>query len=315
MKRVTFYGLLVSPVLFFYSYYLISNYVFGDQIVYRALYEALSNISFLEVPLVAEQYISASDVLSYYLLWIGAILGIDKDIYIALANVLLLLSLYVLARRHGVNHSMIALMMCNYYVIVLMTGAERLKFAFIFLFLAAVVRGRQLKILLGLLSIFAHLQSLIFLASLALNHYKNIILRLLHGNLRKKSVFAVVGAVLLGAMLFYIKLDSIEGKFESYREGGAFAEVLQIAVFMLAGLFFIKNKFGFFISLLILMLSTIFIGGSRVNMIAVFVGVYLFWIEGKGNHPFIYIIMIYFAFKSVPFVLNILNYGNGFYGV
>ena len=315
MKKITFYGFLASPVLYFYSYYLISNYVVGDQIVYRALYEALSSASFLEVPFVAEQYISAFDSLSFYLLWIGAVLGVDKDVYIALANTLLLLALYVLARRHNVNNSMIALLMCNYYVIVLMTGAERLKFAFIFLFLAALMRQKKWNILFALLSVFAHLQSIIFLTSLALNQYKNIIWNLLRGNLRRKSFFSVVGALALGVVLFYSRLDAIEGKYNYYSQSGALAEVLQIAVFMLVGLLFIKNKFGFFISLLVLMMLTFFIGGNRVNMIAVFVGVYLFWIEGKGNHPFLYVTMIYFVYKSVPFVSNILNYGNGFHGV
>lgn len=315
MKKITFYGLLASPILYLYSYYLISNYVFGDQIIYRELYESFSGASFLEVPFVAERHISAFDSLSFYLLWIGAALGIDKDVYIALANTLLLLALYVLARRHSVNYSMIALLMCNYYVIVLMTGAERLKFAFIFLFLAALMRKKKWNIFFALLSVFAHLQSLILLTSLALNQYKNIIWNLLRGNLRRSRISSVVGALVLGLVLFYSKLDAIGEKYNYYSQSGTFLESVQIILFMLAGLLFIKNKFGFFISLLSLMMLTLFIGGNRVNMIAVFVGVYLFWIEGKGNHPFLYVTMIYFAYKSLSFVSNILSYGNGFYGV
>ena len=300
-------------MFFGYSYFLILNYVGGDQASYRALYEALSITKFLDVPFVAEKYIIASDWLSFYLLWMGAVLGINKDIYIALANTLMLLFLCLSARKSGVNYPMIALLMCNYYVIVLMTSAERLKFAFIFLFLAVLVRQKKWKILFYLLSVFAHLQSLILLASVALNYYKSIIWKLLRGGLWKKGVFSAVGAVVLGGAFFYIKLDSIEAKFKSYSDYGAFVEVLQIAVFMLAGLFFIKNKFGFFVSLLVLIIAAFLVGGHRVNMIAVFFGVYLFWIERKGNHPFLYVVMIYFAIKSMPFVLNILNYGNGFH--
>lgn len=304
---------LVGVVSYFFSHWLISNYLYGDQVYYRALYEALSSTSFLDVLSVAEQYIKASDALSFYLLWVGAIFEIDKDIYIALANTVLLLLLYVLARRHGINYSMIALLMCNFYVIVLMTGAERLKFSFIFLMLAALARGRKSKIILFLLSIFAHLQTLIFLASLALNHYKIIILDLFRGVFRKNGVVSLVGVMTLGGALFYGQSNAIEEKFRSYAQAGALTETLQIFLFLLAGLFFVKNKFGFFVSLLALMMLTLFIGGNRVNMIAVFVGVYLFWIEDKGNHPFLYATMIYFALKSIPFVLNIMNHGNGFY--
>ena len=315
MKKTTFYGLLASPVLFFYSYYLISNYIYGDQTSYRALYQALSDASFLEVASTAQQYIGASDILSFYLLWVGAILGIDKDIYIALANTLMLLLLYFLARWNAINYSMIALLMCNFYVVVLMTGAERLKFAFIFLFLAALAHRKKTRVFLAVSSVFTHLQSLILLASLVLNNHSEIIRHLLRGSLKKKAALSVVGAFILGVVLFYIQLDAIGEKFYVYSESGALAEVFQIVVFLMLGLFFIKNKFGFFIALLALMILAFFVGGNRINMIAVFVGVYLFWIEGRGNHPFLYIIMIYFAFKSVPFVINILNHGNGFYGI
>ena len=315
MRKIHLHLIILIPIFFGYSYLLISNYIYGDQNSYRALYEALSGTEFLDVPSISERYISASDWLSFYLLWVGAILGIDKDIYIALANTLMLLLLYVLARRNAINYSMIALLMCNFYVVVLMTGAERLKFAFIFLFLAALAHRKKTRIFLVASSVFAHLQSLILLASLVLNHQKEIIRHLLRGSLKRKAVLSVVGAFIVGVVLFYIQLDAIEAKFNAYSENGALAEVFQIAVFLMLGLFFIKNKLGFFITLLALMMLTFFVGGNRVNMIAVFVGVYLFWIEGRGNHPFLYIVMIYFAFKSVPFVINILNHGNGFYGI
>ena len=315
MKKIHLQVLVLAPIIFGYSYFLISNYLYGDQNSYRALYDALSVVDFLDVPIIAERYITASDWLSFYLLWPGARLGIDKDIYISFFNTIMLLCLYVLARRHGVGYVMIALIMCNFYIIVLMTGAERLKFAFVFLFLAELVHSRKFKASFFLLSILSHLQSFILLVAASLNNYKDLFLKLLRGSLRKKLVPSILLALIFGAILFYVKTEAIAQKFESYREGGALTEGLQIAIFMAIGLIFIKNKLGFFICMLALMVGTIFIGGQRVNMIAVFLGVYFFWLERKGNHPFLFFIMVYFAFKSVPFVFNILNYGNGFHGV
>lgn len=307
--------LMLAPVFFGYAYFLTSNYIYGDQIHYRLLYDALSDADFWDVPLVSLRYISASDLLSFYVLWVGAGLGIDKDIYIALANTLMLSELYLLARRCGINYSMIALLMCNFYVIVLMTGAERLKLAFIFIFLAALADQKKWKMAFGVGSIFLHLQSIILLASLVLNYYKYMISKALHGRLPKRDFLIFVSILFLVWILLYNMLDSINSKFESYSEGGSLAGALQIAIFLLAGLLFINNRFGFFISLLPLMIATLFIGGERVNMIAVFAGVYLFWVERKGNHPFLYVTMIYFLFKSVPFVSNILKYGDGFSGI
>lgn len=315
MKKIHLQLLFLAPIFFGYSLFLISNYLYGDQSIYRELYDALSVADFLEVSVIAERYITASDWLSFYLLWSGARLGIDKDIYISFFNTIMLLSLYVLARRHRVGYAMIALIMCNFYIIVLMTGAERLKFAFVFLFFASLVYSRRFKALFFLLSILSHIQLLILLAAASLNSHKDLILSLLLGSLRRKFVPPFLLFLIVGAILFYLKIEAIAQKYESYREGGALAEGLQIAIFLVFGLIFIKNKFGFFICMLLLMLGAFFIGGQRLNMIAIFIGVYFFWLEGRGNHPFLFFIMIYFIFKSVPFVFNILKYGNGFHGV
>lgn len=50
-------------------------------------------------------------------------------------------------------------------------------------------------------------------------------------------------------------------------------------------------------------------------MIAVFADVYFFWGDvEKIIYSFI-VLMVYFSLKIVPFFFNILNYGNGFYGI
>lgn len=122
----------LSPFLFVYSYFLIVYYTEGDRFGYRALYEALSNANFSEVPEISTMYVNASDWLTFYILWIPAKSGINKDFFIACSNLLLLGCLYLALVRHRINYALIALFLLNYYVIVLMTGAERLKFSMIF---------------------------------------------------------------------------------------------------------------------------------------------------------------------------------------
>ncbi len=315
VKRIHLQLLGLAPLIFGYSYFLISNYLYGDQVSYRGLYAALAATDFLDIPITAKNFIDASDVLSFYFLWIGAHFGIDKDIYISLANTLMLLSLFVLARKYNINYTMILLLFCNYYIVVLMTGAERLKFAFIFLFLSDIVRDRKLKIPFLVSSVFAHLQSLILLPSLVFIAYKdNLSSFLKKRNFRPMTIISFLAVGVIGGLLFYSNIDEVATKFDLYEKEGSVFSSLQIVVFLSLGLFFIKNKLSFFIVLLPLLLATFFIGGNRVNMIAVFVGVYMFWREQRGNHPFLYIVMIYFFFKSIQFILNIVDYGEGFYG-
>lgn len=313
MKKIYIQLLFIVPVFFIYSYILISNYTHGDQYIYRALYDALASASFRDVPSVAESYVDASDFISFYILWLGAYLGVDKDIYISFANTLILALLFIIARKYSINYTMIVLLLCNYYIIVLMTGAERLKFAFIFLFLAEIFHRQKWKIFFLVLSVLAHLQSIILLTPLAFQRYGELIRNLMLGHLHKSRFIALLVIGFIGVILFYYNETAMTVKYYAYSEAGALEESLQILLFMSLGLVFIKNRVSFFIVLFPLLMGTLFIGGNRLNMIAFVVGVYMYWLEKKGNHPFLYIIMIYFALKSVPFVYNILKHGSGFY--
>lgn len=306
--------LLLLPVFYCYSYILISNYTNGDQFIYRALYSAFTVTNFQDVMEVSRLYVSAEDILSSYILWIGASIGIDKDIFISIINAGLLLCIYVIAKKYRVKRSMLFLILTNYYLIVLMTGAERLKFSFVFFLIAVVVETRTIKIGSLVAAIFAHLQATILIGSLALG----IILgRIKQNFVRSKNyLIAILGSLavlaVFAAVLYYQK-DAINLKFNAYLiDQSSSIEMLQIAIFLFAGLIFINDKKSFSISIMPLALLTTLIGGSRVNMMAVVIGVYWFWREGKANHPFLYGTMLYFSIKTIPFVERIFLYGNGF---
>lgn len=317
MKRKTAYILLLIPLFFAYSYFLISNYTYGDHRSYRPLYKALAYADFSEVFEVSQHYITANDGFSFYILWLGAIAGIDKDIFIALANTILLLGLYITANKYNINKTMFFLMLTNFYIIVLMTGAERLKFAFILLILAEITEKKWLKVIFSSLSIFAHLQSLILIGSTILGSFSQKIIDALRGNkLPVRIVFSFFAVVLLGLFFVYYKQDDIWLKFRSYASDVIqFSEIFQIAALLIAAVYFAKNKIALLFSFIPLGVSVLILGGQRVNMIAVIVAILFFWKEGKPNHPFMYALMLYFSIKSIPFVSNIINYGDGFYGI
>lgn len=312
--RTSVVVLLVSlPLLYLYSYFLISSYLYGDQLNYRLLYQALANASASNVIRISRSLISAHDGLSFYILWVGAQIGISKNVFIALCNVLMLILLYNLARRHHANYSMITLLLINYYIIVLMTGAERLKFAFIFLLLAASSRQRRYTILMLVAAIFAHMESILFVLSSVAGKLTASIdpryLRRLHWRQITKLLLILVSFVLI---LMY-KSDGILDKVNSYMKINlAFVDTGPAILFTLVGSVFIRRKILFIASLTPLIIVILFIGAIRVNMIVFMIGVYLYWLEGKSNHPLLYLMMFYFAIKGLLIMHDVVVFGTGY---
>lgn len=313
-KHLTLAALI--PLFYWYSYVLISNYTGGDQLAYRALYENLAGAEFLDVMDISRTYVSAEDPVSFYILWAAAYLDFDKDVFISFMNVGLLACVFLLAKRHRVNASMLFLVFSNYYLIVLLTGAERLKFSMIFVLISTLAIKRLVKVSAAVAAIFSHLQTLILFGSLAMGGiYWQIRSSLMSGRRYLRSL-TMLSAIIVGFFIvIYFQREGLEYKVGAYlNDDFLFSEMIQILIFCAAGLYFIGDKFNFALSIVPLVLLTTLIGGNRVNMIAVLVGVYFFWRENKSNHPFLYVIMMYFSFKSIPFVQRVIIYGDGFYG-
>ena len=309
--------ILLLPFLFAYSYILISNYTFGDQVSYRALYEPLSYTHFLDVFEIAQRHISASEWLTFYILWIPAVSNIDKDLFVAFANLLLLSLLFLVFRKYRANYAIIFLALCNFYVIVLMTGAERLKFSIIFLLLVDLANSRKLKIFFALLSMLAHLQTILFFAAIFIGKFSQTLVAVIKTKrISIKDVAPFVVGIAASMFFIFTQYGGIESKANAYLgESLNFSEVIQILLILFLGIFILENKILYGFSMLPLASAVLLIGGQRVNMMAVMVFIYFFLLEKKQNHPFLYAVMFYFFIKSIPFVRNIFEYGNGFYGV
>lgn len=317
MNKKNLCFLTLFSIFYAYSYLLVSNYTDGDQAVYRALYEALASSNFSQILETSYYHVTANDGLSFYILWIGASLGINKDVFISLLNAILLIGLYKLKIKYKIDRLMFFLILTNFYVVVLMTGAERLKFAFIFLIFAEITERKWLKITLSSLSISAHLQSIILISSAVLGEYSQAIIKKIRN--KKISFNVFIGLILFFLLISYaayVKQEDILSKYNSYSSGGIrLYEILQISSLLFFTLFFIKNKTSLLFSLIPLGAAAAVLGGQRVNMIAVIVTILIFWKEGKQNHPVLYAIMIYLSFKSIDFIYNIMLHGNGFYRI
>jgi hypothetical protein len=279
----------------------------GDQIGYRALYAELANSEINEIIPLAYINVGGGEPVSVFILWIGAILGIDKDIYISLLNVLLVALLFLTAYRNKVSTSMTVLLLLNFYIIVLMVSAERLKISYIFLLLAVNVKGNA-KIFFLFTAIFAHFQTIILLLSFLVG-------KILKVNYKKFSTRKIFFLFCSFPILFYLFNTFFQGmfyKFTTYKSNFPISEFFSIFLLIGSSILLVKEKLKFLIMLVPIFFSIYYLGGTRINMIAVtFVLYYL--IEQKQISSIVnYPLMSYFVIKAFLYINLIVKYGDGF---
>lgn len=306
-------SVLVIFLAYIASQFLLTLYVGGDQVHYRALYEALSGASYSEVPSLGKTHVSSGEPISLYVLWLGASLGIDKNIYISSLNVILVLMLYLFMRKHKVNVLMMTMLMTSFYIIVLMTSAERLKIAYILLLFSTLMSGKM-RIATATTAPFAHLQSFLLLPSAVLVIFSQEIKQLIYF-LRVKKRSLILALFLSGMFLitFSFLFDSIFDKvvFYAAKDKSSF-EIANLFFLSIIALFSTRDKFKMVLAVLPMYPAVIILGASRVNMIAVTVVLFLLIQERRLSHPLVFLLMLYFSLKSALFVWNIILYGDGF---
>jgi len=301
------------PIFFSASMFLLKYYVDGDQIFYIQLYNQYKVTEFFSVMSVAKDLVSSYEPISAYILWIGSKIGISKNIYISFMNVFLLSGIYLLLKKHKAKWYLHILLLSNFYVIVLMTGAERLKIAYIMLVYAALFGGK-IGYMLTFFSPLAHLQSSILLISIGLNNFINQIIKKKSLKIKKRNFSFYFFLVIIMIIFYFFLYKGIIDKVQAYLVFKGFLEIWKVLFLLVIGLLISKNRLRIFLMLLPLLIFSFILGDFRVNMISVSIFIYLLLIEDRLKHPLSIILLLYFSIKSYPFILNILKTGNGFNG-
>lgn len=314
--------IIFVPLFALYSYWLVVPTVYGDAESYQSLYDALSKASFHEVRELGVFYVSSNE-LTPYIIWIGAKLGIAKNIYITFFNIILLCGILFFVINRKISFSIIfftILMVTNFYVVVLMTSAERLKFAYIFLILAALSKGRM-KTILFLSSITMHFQSILLVSGQLVYLYSRKIKETLLGKSSERQKGSILKILILIALVTvsYIYFKNgilVKADVALERSSNSISELAQLFLLFIASIILLKKKFETCIMFLFYSMAILLIGGSRVNMIVYTSVVYIILSEGALNRftvravPF-YLIAIYLSFKSIGYIERTFIQGHG----
>ncbi len=306
---------LISLLLPF-SFILLEAYSSGDQFHYHKFYTDINGLSFSEVGPVAKLTIGSYEPLTWLVLWIGSNLDIYKNLWISLLNTLFSFGLFSLLLKHKAPWYVIFLIFTNFYYLVLLTAAERLKISYIVIIYSFLIGGRGRYLVA--LSPLAHLQSIILLFSFIGYSSHNALSNFVN-NFKVSIHVLIVSLIFIFAccFFFYIFEDGILLKLNFYHHHNSF-DIISFGKFLIIFLFFLLiavNKSLVFLSFLPIFIAWLVVGGDRVNMIAftLFFGFLMF--ERRLNHPLALLLLVYFSFKSIDFVKNIFVYGDGFFNI
>ena len=305
--------LLAAPLVFWASLTLTIPYVNGDQISYRLFYKALAQAPLYEIPRLQLVNTGSAEPLYGAIMWLGANLDIEKDVYVAIWNTILAYALIRLTMLRRSNIIFVILLLTNFYFIVLLTAAERLKFAYIASAFAVASNSPWRSLIWTIVALLSHFQSMITFGAWASGYISRIRIRSIF---RRRNFFtiALLGPIIcaIGVVFALWFQASILAKINAYVGSGELFSLFNILILLIVSLICLPKKAEITIMLLVCALAAVAIGADRVNMIAVSIFIYVCIRDRRTSHPAALALMAYFTFKSMGFVKLIFAEGSGF---
>ena len=303
-KRNVLLTVAVGFASFFFYSFILNNYYYGDPAYYQRYYDYLSGRGPIWALQSQFDYLGSSELIYPLIAWAGSNFSVERYIFMAAFDGILYGLLIFVLRKYECNTFFISLCLTNFYIVVLATSAERLKFAYIFFLLALLTAGR-IRLLCLTLAPLAHFQSLISYASLFVFHFFT--------SLSPKAKFAIGVAAFFGALTFsYFFYGAILGKVTAYQGQGGLLDLVSALALVAVAVSVFPNRIRVLATFIPLIILTFILGSDRMNMITFTIFFYICLLEKKTMHPAVIMIMGYFSFKSIGFINNVLIYGNGF---
>lgn len=287
----------------------------GDQSFYKAYYEDLSSLSFIEGYYSLRARLGASEPVYHVIMFFSAnLMGLERITMITIANTLLAYLLITWLIKHKFPISLIPFIALNFYLMVFFFSAERLKFGFLFFAFAWRMKG-AFKYGLLAFSILSHFQMFI-LFFLTLTSYLIQLIKILHGKINNKAIKSIIiislSFILMGyysnaiieKVIYYIDLDNLAKLATGLLKVGAY--------FFFTLLLFWKKRVAISITFIPLFLAAIVVGGERIVIFSFLVFLYYCIVERRVWNPFLIASFVYFLYKGIIFINNVVLYGDGF---
>ena len=127
-------AIFVGALVFFLTLLVAPYYTSGDQEHYIKAYDGVAGLSLVEGFSFYTDTLSSTEIVHYSLISLGNWFGAEKNFLMAISNAILAyLSMRCFEKLKASVLVAVAIVVLNFYSIVLYFSAERLKFGYIFL--------------------------------------------------------------------------------------------------------------------------------------------------------------------------------------
>lgn len=308
----------VSLGIFLFSLFFAPFYYSGDQIAYTDAYNSVFDKDLVGGLLVYARSSGSTELIHYLIVWMASNLGLEKNFVMAIANsILAYLIMRVFLQWRVSVYVALAVIFTNFYVLTLYFSAERLKFGFIFLMLSLhYSKQRKLSLAFAITAVLAHSQQILIYASTLFSSVMTSISSSLRtGTFHLKKILLLIAIILVALAVFYFMDEHISGKFVYYnaiaQENSLFS-LWKTLIFFLLTLQYSTARLKIISTFSILLLAVALIGPERVNMVAYCFFMFYALQYKRGVNAGVTLTSFYFGLKSIYFILDILETGQGF---
>ena len=308
ISKTKSYTNILVLLVFFISYIISQYYVNGDQISYTKVYNELKNYDLVSGFIYYHSQLSSKEFVHFFIIWICSRF-VEKNLLFSLVNAVFAFFTIKLLQKWKVSYLVITmLVLSNYYFFAFYFSAERLKIGFLF-FIVSLLYKESItkKYIFACLAIMSHVQILLFYFSILfmkIFSYKNLI------RLSLKNTLVFSGTL---CVIFLLSTQMIT-KFQIYynQSNINLFDTIKIVVLLFGALYYSTNRKSTVFLFIPVILAISLLGGERIIFVAYFMFLYFALRVNNGLNLGILITTVYFLIKSIDFLINVFERGNGF---
>lgn len=300
------YTLLISIIF-------VPLYTGGDQILYIKFHQTINENIELGYKYYKEK-IGASEMGYYYLV---RLLGfIDKNSLTIIFNTILGFLFGLVIRGHKISPLVAILLSTNYYYFALLFSLERLKISIILILLSILIKKNSSKYILQGAALFFHTQSILFIY--LINTYRLLLIdknKIKLFTIKNSKILAILIAVSSLLFLKIIDTEAIITKLIFYNNESQSMTAIVKSILLMALIFYFegKNNLKIFYLAIPIFILTIFIGGTRLNIVLFSILIYLGISNESSKKGIFSLVLLYYSVSGALFLSSIYKYGHGDY--
>lgn len=284
----------------------LSWYTGGDLVQYRAYWELAGRSDFSNARLQQLSYLGGAEPGYAYVAHIASVY-ISHDVFMSAVNATFVVVLFAWLRKCDAPGLFVILVFSNFYLLVLLVPAERLKFAALALALGFMCRS-WLRAMAWALAPLFHLQAVLVLMMVAID-----VVGGLGGRLTvARRVALLMGLATVGFVVYRVSGQAGIEKAQGYSQAAGGLGWIPAAMVALLILLFLPRRRGLLFSAVMLAGAAVVLGGDRINMMSIFLLVAAFVQERKFGHPAVLLTLLYFSWRGVEFLIRVHQTGSGF---